>query len=158
MKSEFIANMNHEIRTPMNAIIGYAEMLASSDLGEREQRFVKTIRKSGSALISILNDVMELSKLESGRLRIAKIPTHLQSLVDEVADLFLDQILAKNLEFDCSIQSELPEIFILDEVHCRQILINLLSNAVKFTTTGNITLAVTGGESYEERIHRQYES
>ena len=144
MKSEFIANMNHEIRTPMNAIIGYAEMLAASDLGEREHRFVNTIRKSGSALISILNDVMELSKLESGRLKIAKVQTSLQSLVDEAADLFVDQIQAKNLDFSCSIQPELPEIFNIDDVHCRQILVNLLSNAVKFTSTGNITLAVTG--------------
>jgi PAS domain S-box-containing protein len=145
MKSEFIANMNHEIRTPMNAIIGYAEMLADSNLGEREYRFVNIIRKSGSVLVSILNDVMELSKLESGRLRISKSLTRLQSLVHEAVDQFTDQMLAKKLSFSCSIQKDLPEIFNLDEVHCRQILVNLLSNAVKFTgSSGSITLEVTG--------------
>ncbi len=144
MKSEFIANMNHEIRTPMNAIIGYAEMLAAADLGDREHRFVNTIRKSGAALISILNDVMELSKLESGRLKIARIPTRLQGLVDEAADLFVDQMLAKKLTFHCSVQADLPDNFSMDDVHCRQILVNLLSNAVKFTGSGAITLAVSG--------------
>ena len=144
MKSEFIANMNHEIRTPMNAIIGYAEMLAGANLGEREQRFVNTIRKSGSSLVSILNDVMELSKLESGRLKITKIPTRLRTLVDEAADQFSDQMLAKKLDYHCTIQAELPETFTIDDVHCRQILVNLLSNAVKFTGTGTITLAVSG--------------
>jgi len=144
IKSEFLANMNHEIRTPMNAIIGYAEMLAAADLGEREQRFVKTIRKSGATLISILNNVVELSKLESGSLRIAKIPTRLQSLVDEAVDLFIDQMLVKKIDFYCTIQSELPDFFFLDEVHCRQILVNLFSNAVKFTSRGDITLVVSG--------------
>ncbi len=147
VKSEFIANMNHEIRTPMNAIIGYAEMLAASNLGEREQRFVQTIRKSGATLVSILNDVMELSKLEAGKLRIARIPTRLQSLVDEAGKLFSDQVLVKSLDFICTVQADLPEVFMLDELHCRQILINLLSNAFKFTTTGTITLAVTGTPS-----------
>ncbi len=145
MKSEFIANMNHEIRTPMNAIIGYAEMLADSNLGEREQRFVNIIRKSGSVLVSILNDVMELSKLESGRLRITKRPTQLQTFVNEAADQFADQMLAKKLAFTCSIQTGLPEIFNIDDLHCRQILVNLLSNAVKFTgSSGSITLTVSG--------------
>ena len=144
VKREFIANMNHEIRAPMNAIIGYAEMLAASNLGEREQRFVQTIQKSGATLLSIVNDVMELSKLEAGKLRIARIPTRLQSLVDEAGKLFSDQIQAKSLEFICTVQPDLPEVFLLDEAHCRQILINLLSNAFKFTTTGTITLAVTG--------------
>ena len=147
VKSEFIANMNHEIRTPMNAIIGYAEMLAASNLGEREQRFVQTIRKSGATLVSILNDVMELSKLEAGSLRIARIPTRLQSLIDEAGKLFSDQVLVKSLTFNCTVQPGLPEVFMLDELHCRQILINLLSNAFKFTPTGAVTLAVRGTPS-----------
>lgn len=144
MKSEFIANMNHEIRTPMNAIIGYAEMLSAANLGEREQRFVKIIRKNGAALISILNDIMELSKLESGRVRISRQPTDLQGFVDMVTGLFTDQLRAKKLDFSCTIQPDLPKYFVLDEDHCRQILTNLLSNAVKFTHRGKVTLVVTG--------------
>jgi signal transduction histidine kinase/CheY-like chemotaxis protein len=144
VKSEFIANMNHEIRTPMNAIIGYAEMLAASQLGKREQRFVHTILKSGATLLSILNDVMELSKLEAGRLKISKTPSRLHSLLDEPAELFIDQIQAKALEFTCSVQPDLPGVFILDDIHCRQIIGNLLNNAVKFTQAGFITLSLTG--------------
>jgi len=158
MKSEFIANMNHEIRTPMNAIIGYAEMLAGSKkLGEREHRFVNIIRKSGSVLVSILNDVMELSKLESGRLRIIRRPTHLQSFVNEAADQFSDRMLAKKINFTCSIQAELPQMFNVDDIHCRQILVNLLSNAVKFTgSLGTITLAVTGTMVTDDSFDLQF--
>ena len=144
MKSEFIANMNHEIRTPMNAILGYAEMLAASNLGEQEQRFVRTIRKSGAALVNILNDVMELSKLESGTVTITRSSTHLKELVEDVANLFVEQVQLKSLEFVSFVQPELPDLFLLDDVHCRQILVNLVSNAVKFTNKGKVTLSVTG--------------
>ncbi len=144
MRSEFIANMNHEIRTPMNAIIGYAEMLSTSDLEKREYRFVKTILKNGASLLSILNDVMELSKLEAGRVTIQKSTTRLQAIIDQVYDLFSDQLQAKNLQFNSDIASNLPDSYIIDEGHCRQILSNLLSNAVKFTAKGKVTIAVTG--------------
>lgn len=146
LKSEFIANMNHEIRTPMNAIIGYSEMLSASDLGEREQRFAKTICKNGATLISILNDVMELSKLESGAGIIDKKTTDLRDLVSKVVDRFTDWLPAETLAFSCTIQPDLPDFFVLDGNHCRHILTNLLRNAFKFTNRGKVTFAVTGME------------
>ena len=144
LKSEFIANMNHEIRTPMNAIIGYSEMLSASNLGEREQRFVKTICKNGATLISILNDVMELFKLDSGAVKINKKSTNLQALVDEVVGQFTDWLPAENINFSCTFQPGLPDFFVLDDNHCRHILTHLLKNAVKFTNRGKVSLAVTG--------------
>ena len=146
MRSEFIANMNHEIRTPMNAIIGYAEMLTSSDLEEREQRFVKTILKNGASLLSILNDVMELSKLEAGRVTIQKSTTRLQTIVEQVLDLFSDQLQTKSLTFSSNIAPDLPASYVIDEAHCRQILSNLLSNAVKFTSKGKVSIDISGQE------------
>ena len=144
LKSEFIANMNHEIRTPMNAIIGYAEMLSVANLGDREQRFVKTIRKNSATLLSILNDVMELSKLEAGKVKILKSTTNLQLILDEVVDLFTDQLRAKNIDFSCTLQPDMPKYFVLDGNHTRQILTNLVSNALKFTQNGKVSLTVNG--------------
>ncbi|WP_417917049.1 histidine kinase dimerization/phospho-acceptor domain-containing protein [Candidatus Electronema sp. JC] len=144
LKRKFIANINHAIRTPMNAIIGYAEILAESGLSEQQQRFVSTIRKNGTALVSIINDVMELSKLESGSVKVLKSAASLRAVVEQAADLFADQIRAKKLDFTCEVEPELPEMYVMDADHCRQVLINLISNAVKFTEKGRICLTVTG--------------
>ncbi|MGR0482135.1 MAG: ATP-binding protein [Candidatus Electronema sp. V4] len=150
LKRKFIANINHAIRTPMNAIIGYAEILAESGLSEQQQRFVSTIRKNGTALVSIINDVMELSKLESGSVKVLKSAANLRAVVEQAADLFADQLRAKKLDFACAVEPDLPEMYVMDADHCRQVLINLVSNAVKFTEKGKVCLTVTGiatGES-----------
>lgn len=147
MKSEFIANINHEIRTPMNAIIGYAEMLLKADLGSREQRFVNIIHKSSLALVSIFNDIMELSKIDSGRMQIMFSSVRLQSVVNDVEGLYKEQALAKELRFRCRIAPHLPQVFILDGVRLKQILQNLVSNAIKFTAMGGVELMVDGEPS-----------
>jgi len=144
LKRKFIANINHAIRTPMNAIIGYAEILAESGLSGQQQRFVAAIRKNGAALVSIINDVLELSKLESGNVKVMKAAANLCAVIEQAADLFSDQIRAKKLEFSCSVQPGLPEMYVMDAEHCRQVLINLISNAVKFTDHGRIALVVSG--------------
>lgn len=147
MKSEFIANINHEIRTPMNAIIGYAEMLINADLGSREKRFVSIIHKSSLALVSIFNDIMELSKLDSGRAQILYSSIRLQSIVNDVEGLFKDLAHEKGLRFHCHIAPHLPQVFIIDGVRLKQILQNLVSNAIKFTTQGSVELIVDGDPS-----------
>ncbi len=144
LKRKFIANINHAIRTPMNAIIGYAEILSDSGLSEQQQRFVGAIRKNGAALVSIINDVLELSKLESGNVKVMKAAANLCAVIEQAADLFSDQIRAKKLEFSCLIQPDLPEMYVMDAEHCRQVLVNLISNAVKFTSQGRIALSVSG--------------
>lgn len=144
LKRKFIANINHAIRTPMNAIIGYAEILAESGLSEQQQRFVGTIRKNGAALVSIINDVMELSKLESGSVKVLKSAANLRAVVEQAADLFADQLRAKKLDFSCTVEPDLPDMYVMDADHCRQVLINLVGNAVKFTEKGKVCLTVTG--------------
>jgi PAS domain S-box-containing protein len=143
-KRQFIANINHEIRTPMNAIVGYAEMLAESDIGNRQRRYVETIRKNSTHLVALVNDIMELSKLETGKVRILKSTVNLHVITEQVYDLFADQAEEKNLAFTCRVDPGLPEYYVIDANHCRQILTNLISNAIKYTDTGKITLAVSG--------------
>jgi len=150
MKSEFIANINHEIRTPMNAIIGYAEMLAGADLGPREKRFVGIIHKSSMTLVSIFNDIMELSKIDSGRMQIMASSVRLQSIINEVEAQFKDLALEKDLRFRCRIAPRLPTVFILDGLRLKQILQNFVSNALKFTARGYVDLTVDGEPSHED--------
>jgi len=147
MKSEFIANINHEVRTPMNAIIGYTEMLVNSQLGPKEKRFVAIIHKSSMALVSIFNDIMELSKIDSGRLQIMVSTVRLNSIINEVDGLFKDLAEEKGIRLSCRIAGHLPQSFIFDGLRLKQILQNLVSNAVKFTREGSVTLLVDGDPS-----------
>ncbi len=149
MKSEFIANINHEIRTPMNAIIGYAEMLAGTDLGPKEKRFVGIIHKSSMTLVSIFNDIMELSKIDSGRMQIMVSSVRLQSIINEVEGQFKELALEKDLRFRCRIAPHLPTVFILDGLRLKQILQNFVSNALKFTASGYVDLTVDGEPTSE---------
>ncbi len=153
MKSEFIANINHEIRTPMNAIIGYAEMLAGTDLGPKEKRFVGIIHKSSMTLVSIFNDIMELSKIDSGRMQIMSSSVRLQSILNEVEGQFKELALEKDLHFRCRMESHLPSVFILDGLRLKQILQNFVSNALKFTAQGSVLLTVDGEPSQEKAGH-----
>ncbi|MGB5687327.1 MAG: histidine kinase dimerization/phospho-acceptor domain-containing protein [Candidatus Electrothrix sp.] len=143
-KRQFIANINHEIRTPMNAIVGYAEMLAESDIGDQQRRYVETIKKNSSHLVAIVNDIMELSKLETGKVRLLKSTVNLHVIAEQVYDFFTDQARGKNLEFTCQVDPTLPKYYVIDANHCRQILTNLVSNAVKYTDAGRISLSVSG--------------
>jgi PAS domain S-box-containing protein len=145
-KRQFIANINHEIRTPMNAIVGYAEMLAESDIGGQQRRYVETIRKNSTHLIAIVNDIMELSKLETGKVRVLKSTVNLHVVTEQLHDFFADQVEGKNIEFVCQIAPDLPKYYVIDTNHCRQILTNLISNAVKYTDVGTVTLSITGVE------------
>jgi PAS domain S-box-containing protein len=143
-KREFVANINHEIRTPMNAIVGYAEMLAESDIGAQQRRYVETIKKNSSYLVAIVSDIMELSKLETGKVRLLKSTVNLHVVTEQVYDFFIDQAKGKNLEFTCQVDPDLPKYYVIDANHSRRILTNLISNAIKYTDAGKITLSVTG--------------
>ena len=143
-KRQFIANINHEIRTPMNAIVGYAEMLAESDVGDRQRRYVETIRKNSAHLVALINDMMELSKLETGKVRVLKSTVNLHVMTERIYDFFVDQAKGKNLEFTCQVDPNLPKYYVIDADHCRQVLTNLISNAVKYTDAGRVTLSVSG--------------
>lgn len=150
MKSEFIANINHEVRTPMNAIIGYTEMLANSKLEAKEKRFVSIIHKSSMALVSIFNDIMELSKIDSGGLQIMPSSVRLISIINEVEGLFKDLAEEKGLHFHCRMAKHLPQSFVVDGARLKQVLQNLVSNAIKFTSEGTVELLVDGAPSAQK--------
>lgn len=141
-KSEFLANMSHEIRTPMNAVIGTAGLLARSELDERQERYVRTIQKSGDALLQIINDILDFSKIEAGKLDFEVIDFNLNEVVSEAISLISQQAQEKNLELVTAIYSEVPTHLRGDPGRLRQVFLNLLSNAVKFTSKGFVAVRV----------------
>ncbi|MDM8545663.1 PAS domain S-box protein [Candidatus Venteria ishoeyi] len=140
-KSAFLANMSHELRTPLNAVLGYAQILATADdLTADYQRMAQTINNSGEYLLTLLNDVLDLSKIEAGRYDVNPAPCHLHQFFNDITRLFQARAIQKNLEFRERIWVDQPKILDIDDKRVRQILLNLLSNAVKFTEQGHISL------------------
>ncbi len=142
-KSEFLANISHEIRTPMNAILGYAEILEEQIENPRQQEFLRAINSSGKTLLAIINDILDLSKIESGKMELHFTSANLASLLDEIHQVFAQVIEDKNLKFSINLPPNLPKYLLIDEMRLRQVLINLLGNAVKFTETGEISISVS---------------
>ncbi|MEM1056531.1 MAG: response regulator [Bacteroidota bacterium] len=142
-KSEFLATMSHEIRTPMNGVIGMADLLAGTRLTAEQQDYVDTIRASSDTLLAIINDVLDVSKIEAGRLRLENAPFALRDGLDDALDLVAQRASEKGLELVSRVDPRLPDALIGDPTRLRQILLNLLSNAVKFTDHGQIVVEVT---------------
>ncbi|MBE7184622.1 MAG: response regulator [Methylobacterium mesophilicum] len=143
-KSEFLANMSHEIRTPMNGVLGMAELLAKTDLSPRQKTFTDVIVKSGNALLTIINDVLDFSKIDAGQLMLDPAPFSLAESIEDVAALVSTRVAEKNLELVVRIDPRLPESFQGDAGRLRQIVTNLLGNAVKFTERGHVLIDVSG--------------
>ena len=139
-KSEFLAHMSHEIRTPMNGVLGMAALLDSSDLSPDHRDMARTITTSSEALLKILNDILDLSKVEAGKLELDPHPFNLRIALEDVLDLVAPQALAKGVEVLLDYSDDVPEAVYGDETRTRQILTNLLGNAVKFTAEGEINL------------------
>ena len=139
-KSEFLANVSHEIRTPLTAILGYTEILVEESWGQRTQEMAQIIRRNGEHLLSILNDVLDLSKIEAGKLDVEKVRCSPRQVVEEVAALMRIRSEAKALAFDIVYEGALPETIESDPTRLRQILINLAGNAIKFTEEGGVRM------------------
>ncbi len=141
-KSEFLANMSHEIRTPMAAIIGYSELMDQDPLTEAQRDHLATIKRNGDHLLSVINDILDLSKIEAGKLNVEVVPTRPNEVLLQVLSLMQAQAAGKNITLDAHFDTEVPEVIQSDPVRLRQILINLVGNAVKFTEIGGVNIAV----------------
>ena len=139
-KSEFLANMSHEIRTPMNAVLGFAELLYNHPLNEKQTEYVEGIQLAGKNLLNIINDILDLSKIESGNMGISMDSVNIYELVDELKALFSIKAKEKNIDFILEVDSNIPKGLLLDELKIKQIMFNLLGNAIKFTSTGHVKL------------------
>ena len=148
-KSEFLANMSHEIRTPMNAIIGFTELLSEQIQEPRLKSYVKTIRSAGNTLLMLINDILDLSKIEAGKMQLQKVATNVYELCDEIGAIFTPTIQNKGLELYIDIDPNVPQSMLLDAARLRQIIFNLIGNAVKFTSRGSITLGLQTIAIYE---------
>ncbi len=143
LKSAFLANISHEIRTPINAVLGFAEILLSRVNKETNKRYLKSIISSGNTLLNLVNDILDLSKIEAGKMDLNVGPVNLKVLFEEINNIFCLQAEEKNLVYDFKISDQLPEFVELDEFRIRQVLLNLIDNAIKFTDEGFIKILVT---------------
>lgn len=141
-KSNFLANMSHEIRTPMNAISGMAQLLSQKNFEKEEKEYIDTIQKSSESLLSIINEILDFSKIDSGKMEIVEEEYHFNSLIHDVLSIIEFRMREKSVKLVIDIDPHIPRVLIGDELRIRQILINLLNNAVNFTYRGHIRLHI----------------
>ncbi len=141
-KSDFLATISHEIRTPLNGIIGMTELLMEKHLSSKKQFYVEMIKTSGESLLRVINDVLDLSKIEAGEINLEEITFDLRNTRRELRDLFGELATKKGIRFRTRIAQNVPKFVIGDQHRIHQILVNLLSNAMKFTERGEISLRI----------------
>ncbi len=149
MKSEFLANMSHEIRTPMNAIIGFTDLLEKGLKDPTYRNYVRSVQDSSKILLTIINDILDLSKVEAGKLELEYIPTDIRIIANEIESIFMQKAKARALHLNIVVDTSVPRTLIIDDVRIRQILFNLISNALKFTKEGFINVKITTSSAHD---------
>jgi signal transduction histidine kinase/ActR/RegA family two-component response regulator len=146
-KSLLLANMSHEIRTPMTGVLGFADLLASTQLTQEQEDYVETIRSSGETLLTLINDILDYSKIDAGKLSLESLPVDIRYTASRVIGLLAVQAAVKDLRLSHHVDSDVPQLILGDAVRLRQILMNLLGNAIKFTHEGDVSLTVSSKKS-----------
>src|SRR5665811_1378328 len=141
-KSDFLASMSHEIRTPMNAIMGIADLLAKTTLSPEQEKYVQVFRRAGDNLLNLINDILDLSKVEASQLELERTGFQLKEQLEIVIEMVAARAHEKGLDLECDIAPDVPGELVGDPTRLRQVLLNLLGNAVKFTESGKVSLHV----------------
>ena len=151
-KQQFLSNMSHEIRTPMNAIIGFTKVLLKTELSSRQKEYLTAIKMSGDALIVLINDILDLAKVDAGKMTFEQIPFRPELSLSAMLHLFIQKIQEKNLKLVVEYDKNIPNVLLGDPVRLHQIILNLVSNAIKFTNAGSIKVSVKLEKENEEKV------